>query len=52
MSCWDCVFNAGLYQIAEEYGLSIGRVPLSGNDEYNREQEFIYGKDKPREKKK
>jgi hypothetical protein len=33
MSCWDCIINAGLYEIAEEYDLSIGRVPIDGKKE-------------------
>jgi len=28
MSCWDCVFNAWLKEIAEEADLSIMRVPV------------------------
>jgi hypothetical protein len=30
MSCWDNVLNAMLVEIAEEHGLSIGRVKLIG----------------------
>jgi hypothetical protein len=29
-SCWDHVFNAFLYDVAEEEGLSIMRVGLNG----------------------
>jgi len=30
MSCWDCVINTMLVEIAEKEGLSIGRVGLIG----------------------
>jgi len=28
MSCWDHIFNAWLFTVAEENGISIGRVNL------------------------
>jgi len=35
-SCWDHVFLAFLYDVAEEEGLSIGRVGLKGKQDRNK----------------